>query len=75
MSEKPKICPRCDGPLVDLWGDEPEGEGPHCLLVDESHYECKLCTCAPTDSYSCLEFPRLLPEPDATPRMRADAAE
>jgi hypothetical protein len=69
---KPTICPRCEGPLVDLSGPDPEVEGPLCLLIDETHYECKLCTCKPTDRFSCLEFPRVVPAPDATPKQLAD---
>jgi hypothetical protein len=72
MTARPTTCPRCDGPIFDLWGDEPEGEEKGCLLIDGSHYECKLCSCSPTDAFSCLEFPRVVPEPGATPKMLSD---
>ena len=66
-------CPRCEGPLHDIDGPDPETEEPFCLLVDPSHYECKLCDCKRSDLDSCFAFPRVIPEADATPRQRADA--
>lgn len=66
-------CPRCGGPLYDIWGPEPTTEGPHCLLLDDSHYECKLCDCKTTDVDSCHAYPRVIPAADATRRQRADA--
>jgi len=57
-----------DGPIPD-----PEPTPPFCALVDEgAHYECRLCTCGPRDHFSCIEFPRVVPGPDATPRQLAD---
>jgi hypothetical protein len=41
-------------------------------LVDPGHYECRLCTCNPTDQYSCFDFKRVVPEPNATPLQLAD---
>lgn len=57
-----------DGPIPD-----PEPTPPFCALVDEgAHYECRLCTCGPGDQFSCIEFRRVVPAPDATPRRLAD---
>ena len=68
-------CPRCEGPMYDLDGPvpDPQPTPPFCALVDNgAHYECRLCTCGPKDLYSCFEFRRMVPGPDATPRQLAD---
>lgn len=66
-------CPRCEGPLYDIDGPDPVTEGPLCLLLDPTHYECTLCDCKPSDLDSCFAFPRVIPEAGATPTQRADA--
>jgi hypothetical protein len=60
--------------MYDLDGPEPDPvpQPPFCLLID-GHFECRLCTCSPTDQYSCYEFPRPVHGPDATPLQRTDA--
>lgn len=70
-----RTCPRCMGPIYDLDGPVPDPEPvpPFCVLIDESHYECRLCDCSPTDRFSCFEFPRVIPESGATARQLADA--
>lgn len=68
-------CPRCEGPMYDLDGPTPDPEPvpPFCVVCDGgSHYECRLCTCTSKDHFSCIEFPRVVPGPDATPRQLAD---
>jgi hypothetical protein len=50
-----------DGPAPD-----PEPPPPLCFLVESDQYECKLCNCKPEDQFSCYQFPRVVPGPDAT---------
>jgi hypothetical protein len=57
-----------DGPAPD-----PEPADPVCLLVDRrSHYECKMCSCAPGDQFSCYDVPRVVPGPNATALQLVD---
>ena len=65
-------CPRCAGAIFDVDGPVPDSAAPVCLL-DGEHYECKLCTCTVTDHYSCYQFPRVVPDPEATPLQLAGA--
>ena len=65
MDPQPLTCPRCAGPMFDLDGPAPDPEptSPVCFLLDGSHYECKLGTCASADQFSCYEYPRVVPVP------------
>lgn len=73
MADTKLTCPRCDGPLYDPTSGEPEPEGAGCFMIDEDHYDCTSCTCSRSDTFSCDEFPRIVPTPNATPRQRADS--
>jgi hypothetical protein len=60
--------------MFDLDGPQPDPEPPPpiCFLIDPTHYECKLCTCSPSDQFSCYQFQRVVPEADATARQLFD---
>jgi hypothetical protein len=61
--------------MYDLEGPTPDPQPtpPFCVVYDGgTHYECRLCTCTGQDHFSCIEFPRVVPTADATPRQLAD---